>query len=280
MTSSPRPSFPTAALRRIGAVALLVPLALTACSPSGPGGDDEPEASPSSASSTRAPKPAPSTTAPTSPSASPTEDASEEATEGTTGATAPAVAPDHRLDAGTTGPGSPAVVQGEGSATVAFTRAGGQVVARLDCSACTGPVVVTGPGRSGGSPYGSGTAPWSGTLMVDFLAVAPSEVFVEAEGPWTLELLTTQDLEVSSGEVTGSGHAVLIVGDVAGSVEVWCGAVPGERCSYAAMGLDGSGSSSLGGFDPGTEGADVLDVSMPGMVAIRTNGEWRVTPQG
>jgi len=196
----------------------------------------------------------------------------------------PTAAPERPLlNAGTVAEGAPATVSGEGPARIAVVRDGDfGVVARLDCAACTGDVVLTSDGRM--SPWGAGTAPLTGTYLVDLLegTDAKQGFLLDAAGPWTLTFSSWNELPVLTGPQQGSGAAVLLLGDTAS----------GARIDYTPAGADdsllarvvsavdvdpatGPASLVLGGDEALSETADV---ALPGVVALSTNGSWTVTP--
>lgn len=248
-------------------VLLAATLTLAGCSAS-----DEVDLARAPTSSSSSPS-TPSPSEPESPTAEPTGSATSE-TPDPEASPELAAAPEARLDGGVVGEGSPVTVQGEGPTTVTFGRALVKVVATLDCTGCSGAVVLTGPGRM--SSFGQGTAPWSGTVLVDFVSNAGDEVYVEASGPWTLTLTSLFDIPPTQGATSGAGHTVLVRQDSATSWDFWCRPAPGESCSSQAYSL--TGSDVIGGSTLDVEGTDTVEVVLPGVIGIRTNGEWSVTP--
>ncbi|WP_213281195.1 hypothetical protein [Cellulomonas hominis] len=242
------------------AVLLLASAAgLAAC---GPGGSDDAATTPTPA---HTPAPTPSPT----PTPTPTP----------TGAALPTV----RLDAGAVADGAAAAVSGEGPALVSVRREGELgVVAHLDCSACTGEVVVTAEGR--GDPWGAGTAPLSGSYLVDvFRDSEPKQTLVvQAQGPWTMRLESWNDLPPVTGVQQGSGSTVLLVGDTASAVRVdYTPAGPGDDLLarvFSAVEVEDTWSPASLLFGDDVAFSETADVPMPGIVALSTNGSWTVTP--
>lgn len=198
---------------------------------------------------------------------------------------APAVEtlPDARVDAGTVGEGAPVTASGEGTAAVAVVR-GGEfgVVATFDCSACTRDVVLTDAGRM--SPWGSGPAPFTGTYLIDNLVGTAPEltVVVRAEGPWTVTFQSWNDLTPVTGPQSGTGAAVLLIGDETPAVQVdYTPAGPDDRMSVRV--ISAVDVTETGGPDSLLLGDSVAfseraEVRMPGVVTVATNGSWTVTP--
>ncbi|NHT18839.1 hypothetical protein [Cellulomonas sp. IC4_254] len=248
---------PSARTRAVALAALPV-LLLAGC-----GGSDEPEPAAQAPSSSA---PAPSAT----PTAAPTP--------------TPTAEPERPLlNAGTVAEGAPAAVSGEGPARIAVVRDGDfGVVARLDCAACTGDVVLTSDGRM--SPWGAGPGPLTGSYLVDVLegTDAKQGFLLDAAGPWTLTFSSWNELPVLSGPQQGTGAAVLLLGDTASGARIdYTPAGEGDSLLarvVSAVDVDpatGPASLVLGGDEPLSETADV---ALPGVVALSTNGTWTVTP--
>ncbi|WP_146197133.1 hypothetical protein [Serinibacter arcticus] len=261
--------------------ALVVPvllagaLALTACSSSG----EDPDASGAPSSSSASPSASPSATPEPSETTETSAPPSPSAEESSTTATPEpefAVAPAAQLDAGVVAAGAPVTVQGDGPATVSFGRALVRIVATLDCSGCTGPVSLNGPDRLVGDAFGAGTGPWSGTMLVDFLSTVGDQVYVEATGPWTLELFALDDLPLTEGPTSGTGHSVLVLGGGTTGFAFHCRPVDGETCRANSYTLTGAGT--IAGASSEIEETTTVDVELPAVVGIKTNGEWSVTP--
>jgi hypothetical protein len=252
---------PRAAVRAVVPVVLLA--VLGGC---GPGGGDQPD---DAAVATRSARPS------ATPSATPAP---------TPAATPPAAPlPTVRLDAGTVAEGSPATVSGEGPALVSARRDGEfGVVAHLDCSACTGEVVVTADGR--GDPWGAGTAPLTGSYLVDvFEGSEPKQTLVvQAQGPWTMRLESWNDLPPVTGVQRGTGSTVLLVGDTASAVRVdYAPEGPGDSLLarvFSAVQVESTGSPATRLFGDDVAFSETADVPMPGVVVLSTNGSWTVTP--
>jgi hypothetical protein len=245
-------------LRRPGA-ALVVPalvlLAVAGCAPD-PG--PKPERSAAAA-------PAPSAT-PT-PTPTPTEEPP----------------PEQRLDAGTVAEGAPTSVSGTGGAVVSLVRSGEfGVVAHLDCSACTGHVVISAEDRM--SAWGEGPAPLTGSYLVDVFKESDpqQEVVVRAEGPWTLRFESWNDLPAVSGVQQGTGATVLLVGDAASAVQLDYAPVDADDSMvarvFSAVDLTEQGSPDTLLLGDDVAFSERVDVRMPGVVVLGTRGSWTVTP--
>ncbi|WP_156043900.1 hypothetical protein [Cellulomonas sp. URHE0023] len=190
----------------------------------------------------------------------------------------PTVAPAQQLDAGQVGDGVPAQVQGSGDVAVTYLRNGElAVVVTLDCSACTGPTALTAPGRR--SAFGSAEGPLTGSYLMDPIRSSdPNQsVWLQAAGSWTLRFESWNDLPVVSGPQSGSGSAVLRIADTATTAQVsWTPAGPGDKFSGRSFGTVSAGPPQL--FGDTQAFTEVVDVAMPGALAIATNGTWTVTP--
>lgn len=252
---------PSRRAARRAAVLLVGSLALAGC-----GAPDAPDgAQPSAAASTAAstPTPTPKATRSAAPS--------------------PAAVERPLVDAGAVAEGAPATASGTGPARVALVRDGDfGVVAHLDCSGCTGDVVLTADGRM--TPWGAGPAPMTGTYLVDLLegTDAAQGFVLDAEGPWTLTFQSWNDLPVVTGEQRGRGAAVLLLGDTASGARIDYTPADADDSLLArvvsAVDVDpatGPASLVLGGDEALSETADV---ALPGVVALSTNGTWTVTP--
>ncbi|HEY0217679.1 MAG TPA: hypothetical protein VGC57_14915 [Cellulomonas sp.] len=189
--------------------------------------------------------------------------------------------PDQRLDAGAVSTGAPVTLTGEDAAVVEFSRGGELgVVARVDCSACTGDVTLTDVVR--GVELGAGPAPLSGTYLVDPHKDdgADRQLLIEADGPWTVELMSWFDLPVLTGPQQGTGAAVLRLGDTGAGLQ-WALVDDPSVLGLSARavpesGLGVAGSPGMAAFGSDEPGAFSVQVSMPGLVALSTNGSWTV----
>ncbi|WP_454049270.1 hypothetical protein [Cellulomonas sp. Marseille-Q8402] len=221
------------------------------------------------------PKPARTPAAAPAPGAEPTT--------ATTPAPAEEPLPAQRLEAGTVAEGVPAAVSGEGDAVVALTRDGDfGVVAHLDCSACTGHVVLSAEGR--GSAWGEGPAPLTGSYLVDVVAgSAPQqELVVRTQGPWTLQLQSWNDLPVATGVQQGTGATVLLLGDDASAIRLDYAPADADDAMLArvvsGVELTGSGGPQTLALGDDVPFSERVDVRMPGVVVLGTRGSWTVTP--
>ncbi|GIG36806.1 hypothetical protein [Cellulomonas pakistanensis] len=211
------------------------------------------------------------------PTATPTPEPSRSAAPTTPAAERPLVA------AGTVAEDAPATASGEGPARVSVVRDGDfGVVAHLDCSACTGDVVLTADGRM--SPWGAGPAPLTGTYLVDLLEGTDAEqgFVLDAQGPWTLTFQSWNDLPVVAGEQQGRGAAVLLLGDDASGVRIdYSPAGPDDTMlARVVSAVDVDPSTGPASLVLGDEQAfsETAEVALPGVVALSTNGTWSVTP--
>ncbi|NUU16142.1 hypothetical protein HP550_02610 [Cellulomonas humilata] len=191
----------------------------------------------------------------------------------------PTAAPAQRVDSGAVAEDAPALATGSGSAEVTYTRTGEfAVVIVLDCTACaagTSPTVLTGPGLM--SPYDEGPGPLAGSYLMDvFEGSAPEQsVWLQAEGPWSIRFESWNDIPATTGPQSGTGSVVLHLADQGTHAEVtWTPAGPGDGFSGRFF---GQGDQLVFGNDEAF--TEVVDVPMPGILAIRTDGAWTVTPQ-
>ena len=253
--ASSRTTRPAAALASLVPVLLL----LAAC---GSGGDpDQP------------------TTTSTSTPATPTSEAATPTPSVTVTSGRPTAAPAQVVTAGAVAEGAPAQVAGVGSATVTYTRGGEfAVVIVLDCTACaagTSPTVLTGPDRM--TPYDEGVGPLAGSYLMDVFQGSDPEqsVWLQADGPWSIRFESWNDLPGTTGPLSGTGSTVLRMLDQGAHAEVtWAPAGPDDDFSGRFFGV---GDQQLFGNDEAF--TEVVDLPMPGIFAIRTDGTWTVTPQ-
>jgi hypothetical protein len=203
---------------------------------------------------------------------------------GTPLAPAPVTLPEQRLDAGTVSAGAPVTVTGDGPAVLDFVRGGAfGVVARVDCTSCSGPLALT---DTEGSVLGAGDPPLSGSYLVDRLDEdeAQRAVVVDAEGPWSVELLAWDDLPVVTGPQQGTGSTVLRLGDATRSVQLAFTPLDAEDI-LSARAVPESGMAAVGTPGSTAFGADSavdqpMAVPLPGVVAVATEGAWALTPLG
>ncbi|MBD5787745.1 hypothetical protein IF650_16400 [Cellulosimicrobium terreum] len=260
--------------RRTAALPVLVALSvvLAGCTP-GTGTDPE--------------EPAPSTS--TSPPAtqSPDEEASAEETQDDASEEAaedpladrPTQAPDQQVAAGTVAEGAAAEASGEGSAEVTFERDGDfAVVVHLDCGDCAGTRAFMAP--TDVTPYPGTLAESSGAYLMDvFEDSAPEQsVWLETDGAWSLRFESWNDLPVTTGAQSGTGSTVLLIDGGTPEAEVtWAPAGEGDTFQGRFFGVDRAAARMFGDSVAFT---DVFEMPLPGVLAITTDGEWSVTPQG
>ncbi|PZE85256.1 hypothetical protein [Curtobacterium sp. MCBD17_032] len=180
------------------------------------------------------------------------------------------------LDAGDVGEGAPATVSGTGPADVAFrVRGDFAVVMDLDCSRCTGTAAVTAPGRM--SPFGEASAPLTASFLTGVMRSDPDEqmLIVQADGPWSMTMRSWNDLPSVSGPQAGTGPAVLFFSDDVSHVQVeYTPADADDR--FGARVFTTSDDTQL--FGDTEAFSDTFEADLPGVVAIATNGSWRITP--
>jgi hypothetical protein len=192
----------------------------------------------------------------------------------TTPATAEPVA--QTVDAGVVAEGASATVSGNGPSNVTYQRQGEfAVVIGLDCSACTGAAVVTAPGRM--SPLGEAAAPMRGSFLMDVFKEDPvnQTLIVKAEGPWTVDLQSWNDMPTVSGPQSGVGPVVLFFADDVSHVTVDYAPADAED-SFSGRVFTTSATPHM--FGDSVAFSEVVDADLPGVMAIKTRGTWTVTP--
>jgi hypothetical protein len=180
--------------------------------------------------------------------------------------------------------GAPVTVTGEGPAVLDFVRGGTfGVVARVDCTTCSGPVALT---DTLGGALGAGDPPLSGSYLVDRLDEDETQrsVVLDAEGPWSVELLAWDDLPVVTGSQQGVGAAVLRIGDTASSAQLAYTPADAED-TLSARGVPEADLATVGTPGAIAFGADSaveqsMTVPLPGVVVLSTEGAWTLTPLG
>ncbi len=201
-------------------------------------------------------------------------------------AAAPTALPAQQLDAGTVGTGAPVTVTGTGPAVVDFVRGGDfGVVARVDCSACSGTFSVRDPDRDG--LWGSGEAPLTGSYLVDVRSDDQTErsLVLDVQGSWSIELSSWTDLPVVTGAQTGTGATVLRLGDETGAVLLdftptdASDTLVGRAVPESDLTGTGAAEVLVFGSDDAVQGVSV-PVPLPGVVAVSTTGTWSLAPVG
>ncbi|GAB3168304.1 hypothetical protein GCM10027059_30710 [Myceligenerans halotolerans] len=251
------------------AATFLIMATLAACTSGG-----EPTASGSPTDRTATPAATPTATVSATPEPSAAESSAPE-TEPTPDPR-PTAAPDRSVAAGMVAPGVATVAEGKGSAEVTFERDGEfAVVVHLDCSACSGATVLTAPER--GTPFGESDGALAGDYLMDVFEGSATEqsVWLVAEGPWSLRLESWNDLAPVTGRQSGDGSTVLALGDTASGIDVeYTPAGPDD--SFSGRYFSVSGEPRM--FGDTQAFTDSYEVSLPGVLAITTNGSWTVTP--
>jgi hypothetical protein len=189
----------------------------------------------------------------------------------------PTAAPSQSVEAGTVANGTDATVSGEGSAEITFIRDGDiAVVVGLDCSACSGPTVLTGPDRM--QPFEESEGPAEGSYLVDvFSDSAPEQsLWLVADGEWTIDLMSWNDLPPTTGAVEGTGSTVVyLVDDSRSSRVMWEPASADDSFQGRMFGESEEDSFMFGDTEAFSE---VIKIRRPGVLAIATDGAWKVEP--
>ena len=109
-----------------------------------------------------------------------------------------------------------------------------------------------------------------------FEGSAPEQsVWLQADGPWSIRFESWNDLPAATGPQSGTGSTVVRVSDQGTRAEVsWAPAGPGDVFSGRFF---GDGDQLVFGNDEAF--TEVMELPMPGILAIRTRGAWTVTPQ-
>ncbi len=180
------------------------------------------------------------------------------------------------VDAGVVAEGSSATVSGAGPSNITYQRQGEFVVViELDCSACTGATVVTAPGRM--SPLGEAAAPMRGSFLMDVFKDDPVNqmLIVQAEGAWTVTLQSWNDVSYVSGPQSGTGPVVLFFSDDVSRVTVDYTPANADD-SFSGRVFTTSDTPQM--FGDSVAFSEVFDADLPGIMAIKTQGTWTVTP--
>lgn len=189
----------------------------------------------------------------------------------------PTAAPAQRLEAGAVADGTSATVSGDGPAEITFVRDGDiAVVVDVDCSACTGPTMLTAPDRV--SPLDEADGAMRGSYLVDVFAHTTPEqsVWLLAEGEWTVELSSWNDLPSTTGAVEGSGSTVLLLtDDLPSSVITWA---PAHDDDVLQARYFGATEEHALVFGDSAAFSERMEIRRPGVLAIATDGEWSVEP--
>lgn len=187
--------------------------------------------------------------------------------------------PDRRVDAGTVRQGTATVQRGSGDQTVHY-EVGGEfaVIVELDCSRCTGTVLLTATKRS--TPWFEGQGPSRVTALENIFARdTSSDLIVKATGDWTLRMRSWNDTPYQRGAQSGRDAAVVKLGDTGTKVKVTTRPQKGSSMlvrMYSARAAGQSADSYVIGGDSALD--EVVEVRSPVVVAITGNGSWRLEP--
>ncbi|WP_018156336.1 hypothetical protein [Demetria terragena] len=241
-------------------------LALTACGP------DTPEVSAPTTESTTAAAAQGSSTPTTGTSAAATTSATKTAKS----PTRPSV-PKKKRDVGTVRDGAPLTVQGAGDEAVSYDTGGDRaVVVELNCSKCSGPVLLTEASRY--EPWFEGTGP-AKTTQLESISERDDEkqLIVRAKGSWTLRLTSWNDLPIKPGPQSGKNDAVMIMSGPGKSIRLRATPSKGEALHFRIYHApDTKKSRLIGGDEPLNES---VDISLPAVVAVRGLGSWTLEPR-
>lgn len=204
--------------------------------------------------------------------AAPTTDAAEPTT-------APTADGPQILEAGTASVGTPRTVTGTGPATVNFSTEPMNLVFQFSCADCTDYIDVTldDPWVDLWQTNGPVDGAW---LTRPIGAIAkPNSVLVNVDGTWTLTIADAASLPAVTGPQSGRGSAVLTFDEPFTQLDVTFAPFDAtDRIDIfvydAVTSYETFHESRL--FDPITE---TFTVTLPGMVFIRTDGDWTVTPR-
>lgn len=189
----------------------------------------------------------------------------------------PTAPPAQSLAAGTVAEGSSAGISGEGSAEITFVRGGEfAVVIALDCAECVGPTVITAPGRM--SPYGESEGSLQGSYLADVFEGSEPEqsLWLVADGAWTLEMSSWNDLPPQTGVVKGEGSQVLLLaGESPSSLVTWEPATASDSFQGRYFGSSRVDALTFGDTAAFSEG---FEMQRPGVIAITTDGTWSIEP--
>lgn len=216
------------------------------------------------------------------PSGAPSPEPTGERAPDPTYASAEELGIDRTIDAGTVNDGEPVVLSDTGSAVIDFALPDDRaLIAEVDCTTCTGEVLVTSTGRT--QPWGviapSDTASY---LLSITRGSGDEDLIIDTEGNWTVTLMSWVDLGYVHGPQSGTGSTVLALGDEISRFEFsYSPGTSGEtvqvRVYSDVVTTDIGAASVLFGGDE--EFTDTYELELPGVFAIMTDtGSWTITP--
>lgn len=128
------------------------------------------------------------------------------------------------------------------------------------------------------TPYGEGTAPIEASyLTAVFVDDAPKQSMqLKVTGRWKVTLLSWNELPVKTGRQSGRGSTVIFLGDHADGLAVTY-RPSGSGDSFSGRLFTTSSRPLIFGADEPLD--EVYDTSLPGVIAIQTQGSWTLTPR-
>lgn len=253
---------------RLGSLAVAIALVATACGTADSDSDSTTAAVPESSPTSSTPSPTPEAEA-----TSATEPSPEQST------AAEPQAPENRIDAGTVANGSTAVASGTGSADVSYVIDGEiAVVVDVDCGACANTRVVSPTAGPFGSLSEIGNVSGSYLLSVFEETEQSQSIWIETEGDWSMTLTSWNDLSATTLPQSGTGPAVLWL-DGAPTVATfdWQAASDDDSVQFRYFAVN-QDDVVFGAADQ-PEYSTVEEISLPGVLAVTTEGTWSITPQ-
>lgn len=190
---------------------------------------------------------------------------------------------DDTIDAGTVADGEPNTVSGSGSAIITIEAEGGiATVAEVDCTSCTGGLLLTSTDRQ--QPWGQLEAPTSASYLLGLLEGDDElDLVIVAEGDWTVTFLSWNDLEPVTGEQSGTGSTVFWLAEDAPGFEFsYTPEASGESVQVRAISAvettdQGPAAELFGDSEAFTES---IELQLPAVVSIMTDtGSWTLTPE-
>lgn len=172
----------------------------------------------------------------------------------------------------TTPPVKPQEVSGTGDDVVDLDETEAAQTMEFDCSSCGGNVVVKSDGAE--SILVNEIDGYHGTRPINLQDHSTtSQLTVEAEGPWTINLRPLTDLEPQTDEVSGTGDDVVLLDGEQSRATI---TNEGESNFVVRnVGVD-SGAidivvNEIGGYS-GTR-----PVELPGLFVVESSGDWTIT---